>query len=445
MTPNLTPAGPSQWAIDDVVSREAKPPAPVVPPTEFDLDAVRRDFPALHQEVARGVPLVYLDSAATSLKPWPVIRAVEQYLAEYPASVHRGLHTLSERATDEFESARRRVAQFLGADDPAEVVFTRGATESINLVAQSWGRTFLGAGDEIVVSVLEHHANLVPWQMLSAERGVVLKFADVTRSGRLDLDSLERLMSPKVRLVAVTGMSNVLGTIPPMSDIVDLAHRHGALVLVDGAQSVPHRPTNVTDPPVDFLAFSAHKLFGPTGVGVLYARRELLEEMPPVMGGGGMVVRVDKSGAEWQEVPWKFEAGTPPIAEAIGVGAAVDYLSRFDRMALVAHEHRLTAHAHAVLGDLEGVHLLGPEPFEKGGIVAFNVEGVHPHDLATLLDRQGAAIRAGAHCAMPLHSHLGVPATARASFSLYNMVAEVDLLAEAVEQARRVLRGRRSR
>jgi cysteine desulfurase/selenocysteine lyase len=373
-----------------------------------------------------------------------VIRAVDEYLAEYPASVHRGLHSLSERATEEFESARRRVARFLGAEDPAEIVFTRGATESINLVAQSWGRTFLKAGDEVVLSVLEHHANLVPWQMLVRERGVVLRFADVTDSGRLDFVSFARLMSPRVRLVAVTGMSNVLGTLTPLPEIVDLAHLHGALVLVDGAQSVAHRPTDVAEPRIDFLAFSGHKLLGPTGVGVLYARRELLEAMPPVMGGGGMVVRVDRSSAEWNEVPWKFEAGTPPIAEAIGLGAAVDYLDTFDRMALVAHEHRLTAHAHLVLGNLHGVRLLGPEPYEKGGIVAFDVEDIHPHDLATLLDRQGVAIRAGAHCAMPLHDRLGVAATARASFSLYNTVAEVDRLAEAVETGRRVVRPSRS-
>jgi cysteine desulfurase/selenocysteine lyase len=438
MISNPTEAGANRWSFSASPDVRADWAERTGPPKRFDPETARGDFPALERDVRPGVPLVYLDSAATSLKPWPVIHAVADYLANYPASVHRGLHSLSERATEAFESARKRVAQFLGAEDPAEIVFTRGATESINLVAQSFGRTFLKAGDEIVLSLLEHHANIVPWQMLARERGVVLKFADVTDSGRLDFVSFARLMSPKVRLVAITGMSNVLGTVTPLSEIIDLAHLHGALVLVDGAQSVPHRPPDVIEPQIDFLAFSAHKLLGPTGLGVLYARRELLEAMPPVMGGGGMVVRVDQSRAEWNELPWKFEAGTPPIAEVIGLGAAVDYLDQFDRMALVAHEHRLTAHAHDVLGDSEGVRLFGPEPLEKGGIVAFDVEGVHPHDLATLLDQRGVAIRAGAHCAMPLHDRLGVPATARASFSLYNTLAEVDLLADAIEAARRV-------
>ncbi len=411
----------------------------------FDPEIVRRDFPALCQEVKPGVPIAYLDSAATSLKPWRVIHAVEEYLRDYPANVHRGIHTLSERATEAFESARRRVAKFIGAEDAAEVVFTRGTTESINLVAQSWGRTFLKEGDEIVLSVLEHHANLVPWQMLARERGVILRFVEMTPSGLFDFDSLVQQISPRVRLVAVTGMSNVLGTVPPLAKIVALAHHHGALVLVDGAQSVAHRPTNVTNPAVDFLVFSAHKLIGPTGVGVLYARRELLEEMPPVMGGGGMVARVDRTTAEWQEVPWKFEAGTPAIAEVIGLGAAVDYLEQFDPKTLMTHEDRLTVKAHQVLSGIPGLRLVGPEPCHKGAIVAFTVDGVHPHDLATLVDRKGVAIRAGAHCAMPLHDQLGVPATARASFSFYNTTAEVDLLADAIEEARTVIRGTRSR
>jgi cysteine desulfurase/selenocysteine lyase len=441
MTANSIGGGSSRARLDGQCTAD---PTPGGEPSRFEPESVRRDFPALHQEVRPGVPLVYLDSAATSLKPWPVIRAVEEYMVDYPASVHRGLHSLSERATEEFESARRRVAWFLGAEDPAEVVFTRGTTESINLVAQGWGRAYLKPGDEIVLSVLEHHSNLVPWQMLARERGVVLKFAEVTDSGRLDFASFARLMSPRVRLVAVTGMSNVLGTLTPLREIAELAHLRRALVLVDGAQYVPHRPVDVADLGIDFLAFSGHKLLGPTGIGVLYGRRELLEAMPPVMGGGGMVLRVDRSGAEWNEVPWKFEPGTPPIAEAIGLGAVVDYLARFDRMALMAHERRLTEHAHRVLGDLPGLRLLGPEPPDKGGLVAFTVEGVHPHDLATLLDRRGVAIRAGAHCAMPLHERLGVPATARASFSLYNTVAEVDRLAEAIETARRVFRPSRS-
>jgi cysteine desulfurase/selenocysteine lyase len=406
----------------------------------FNPGEVRRDFPCLGTQLRAGVPLVYLDSAATSLKPWPVIRAVQSYDADYPANVHRGLHTLSERATAAYESARARVARFIGAADPAQVVFTRGTTEAINLAAQSWGGTFLRPGDEVVLSVLEHHSNLVPWQMLARRIGLALRFADVTDDGRLELDSFERQLSDRTRLVAITAMSNVLGTIPPLEEVIDRAHRRGALVLLDAAQAMAHLPVDVTALGADFVAFSGHKMCGPTGVGVLYAQREHLEAMPPVIGGGSMVVRVGRDEAEWNEVPWKFEAGTPPIAQAIGLGAAVDYLSRFDRPALWAHERALTAYAHRVLTALAGVRLLGPEPGQKGGIVAFTVAGVHPHDLAQLVDRDGVAIRAGHHCAMPLHDRLGVAASARASFSLYNTAAEIDRLAEAIERAQRVFR-----
>ncbi|MGE3818864.1 MAG: SufS family cysteine desulfurase [Isosphaeraceae bacterium] len=416
-----------------------------MPDARFDPEVVRRDFPALQREVRPGIPLAYLDSAATSLKPWPVIHAVGEYLREYSANVHRGIHTLSERATEEFESARSRVASFIGARDAEEIVLTRGTTESINLVAQSWGRTFLKDGDEIVLTVLEHHSNLIPWQMLARERGLTLRFAELTPSGTLDLDSLERQMSPRVRLVAVTGMSNVLGTVTPLPEIVDLAHHRGALALVDGAQSVPHRPTDVSRLKVDFLAFSAHKMFGPTGVGALYARRELLDAMPPTMGGGGMVGQVDRAGSEWREAPWKFEAGTPPIAEAIGFGTAVEYLERLDVKVVSAHEARLIEHAHKVLGEIPGLRVFGPDPSDKGAIVSFVVEGMHPHDLASLVDRRGVAIRAGSHCASPLHEHLNVPATARASFSVYNTLGEVDLLAEAIEEALALFRKARSR
>lgn len=404
-----------------------------------DLDAVRREFPALDQEVRPGVPLVYLDSAATALKPWPVILAVQGYDAEYSASVHRGLHTLSERATEAYESARARVSRFIGAADPAEVVFTRGTTESINLVAQSWGRAFLKPGDEVVLTLLEHHANLVPWQLLAGAIGLKLKFAELTEDGRLDLDSFERQLSSRTRLVAVTAMSNVLGSVVPLEAVIERAHHRGALVLVDAAQAAPHRPLDVAALGVDFLAFSGHKLGGPTGVGALYARRELLEAMPPFLGGGSMVLSVDLHGAEWNDVPWKFEAGTPPIAQAIGLGAAVDFLDGIGRPAIQAHERALTEHAHRVLAEVGGVRLLGPGPEHKGGIVAFTVDGVHPHDLAQLLDGFGVAIRAGHHCAMPLHKRLGVAASARASFSLYNTTAEIDRLAEGVAGTKRVL------
>jgi len=406
----------------------------------FDPEMVREDFPPLSWELRPGIPLVYLDSAATSLKPWPVIRAIDEYLATYPANVHRGLHTMSERATEAFELARQKVAHFIGAADSSEVVFTHGTTESINLVAQAWGRTFLKEGDEIILSVLEHHSNIVPWQMLAQQVGAVLKFVDMTDDGRLDFDSYEEQLSDKVRLVAVTGMSNVLGSIPPVHEMVERAHRVGAVVVVDGAQSVPHLPIDVASLDADFLAFSAHKMCGPTGVGVLYGKREHLEAMPPLMGGGNMILRVDRSSSEWNDVPWKFEAGTPAIAEAIGLGAAVDYLEQFDRDALLAHERKLTWHAHRALENVSGVRVLGPAPWQKGGIVSFSVAGVHPHDLAQLLDREGVAIRAGHHCAMPLHEQMHLPASARVSFSLYNTVEEIDILVHAIEVAKRVFR-----
>lgn len=411
----------------------------------FDAKAARADFPVLGREIRPGVSLVYLDSASTALKPWSVIRAVREYDEDYPAGVHRGLHSLSERATLAYESARERVARFIGAADPACIVFTRGTTESINLVARSWGGTFLRPGDEVLLTVLEHHSNLVPWQMLAQERGLRLRFADVTDDGRLDLESFERQLSDRVRLVAITATSNVLGTAPPLDQVAARAREHGAKVLVDAAQGIVHRPIDVEAPAVDFLAFSAHKLYGPTGVGVLYARREHLEAMPPWLGGGGMVARVDREGAKWGEVPWKFEAGTPPIGQAIGLGAAIDYLGRFDRTAVSAHEERVARHAWRVLSGVEGVRLLGPDPREGGraGIFSFVVEGVHPHDLAELVDRDGVAVRAGHHCAMPLHDRLGLTASARASLALYNTAADVDRLAGAIEHARWTL-GRRA-
>jgi cysteine desulfurase/selenocysteine lyase len=411
--------------------------------TSFDIERVRADFPPLGRDVRPGVPLVYLDSAATSLKPAAVVKAVEDYLAEYPANVHRGLHALSERATEAFEDSREKIARFLGVGDSGQVVFTRGTTDAINLVAQSWGQTALQAGDEILLSELEHHANLVPWQMLARARGVVLKFVELTDDGRLELDSLEAAMTGRVRLVAVTGMSNVTGTVPPLGRIIELARSHGARVLIDAAQSLPHARMDVTRLGADFVAFSGHKLFGPTGVGVLYAGRELLESMPPVMGGGNMVVRVSRESAEWNEVPWKFEAGTPPIAEAIGLGAAVEYLGRLDPEEVAAHERSLLLHAHEVLGRVKGLRILGPrDPGQKGAIVSFTLEGVHPHDIAQLLDRHGVAIRAGHHCAMPLHTRLGIPASARASFTLYNTKREVEHLAAALESINALFRRR---
>ncbi|MFO0910514.1 MAG: SufS family cysteine desulfurase [Isosphaeraceae bacterium] len=397
--------------------------------------AAALDFPPLGQELRPGVRLAYLDSAATALKPRPVIDAVRGYMEEYPANVHRGLHELSERASEAYEQARETVAAFLGAADSSEIVFTRGTTESINLVAQSWGRANLQPGDEILVTLLEHHSNLVPWQMVARETGATVQFAAITDDGLVDEDDFHQKLSARTKLVALTGMSNVLGTIPPVKRLVDAAKAVGALVMLDGAQSVPHGFTNVRALGVDFLALSAHKLYGPTGAGALYGRRKLLKAMPPWMGGGGMILRVGVKGPEWNEIPWKFEAGTPPIAEVIGFGAAVEYFQQFDVDTLVAHERALTAEAHRQLEALPGVTILGPGVDQKGGIVGFTVDTVHPHDLAQLLDRDGVAIRAGHHCAMPLHERLGVSASARASFGLYNTMDDVAALARSVERA----------
>ena len=409
----------------------------------FDVEAVRAAFPVLGQELRPGTRLCYFDSAATSLKPLPVVQAVQEYMASYPANVHRGLHALSERATEAFEGAREKVARMLGIDDSGQIIFTRGTTESINLVAQSWGRTSIAPGDVIVLSELEHHSNLVPWQLLARERGAELRFVPLTDDARLEPDAFLAALDDRVRLVAVTGMSNVTGTVPPLEQIIPAAHAVGALVLVDAAQSLPHQGFDLGRLNADFVAFSSHKMCGPTGVGVLFGRRELLEAMPPLMAGGSMVIRVDRYHSEWNEIPWKFEAGTPPIAEAIGLGAAIDYLARFPASDLAAHEHGLLVHAHSVLGQIDGLRILGPPPGHgKGSIVSFTLDGTHPHDLAQLLDRFGIAIRAGHHCAMPLHTRLGIPASARASFYLYNTCDEIDSLAGALESIKTLLRRR---
>jgi cysteine desulfurase/selenocysteine lyase len=405
----------------------------------FDPETIRADFPPLSREVRPGVPLTYLDSAATALKPRVVLDALAAYNGEYPANVHRGLHALSERATEAFEGAREGVARFLNAPESEEVVFTRGTTESINLVALAWGRANLKPGDEILLSAQEHHSNLVPWQLAAKATGATLVFADVRDDGTLDVDSARRLLkSGRVKMLPVTGMSNVTGAIPPVAELARLAHEHGSLILVDAAQSLPHGPADVRALDVDFLAFSGHKLCGPTGVGVLWGKRPLLEAMPPLFGGGSMVLRVGLTDADWNDVPWKFEAGTPPIAEAIALGAALDYLAPLDWPAIRRHERALAERAHARLRELPGIRIVGPEPARKGGIVSFTSEGVHPHDLAQLADREGVAIRAGHHCAMPLHERLGLTATARASFLLYNTPEDADRLAHAIASAQRL-------
>lgn len=404
---------------------------------DFPLDilTIRHQFPVLQQELRPGVPLVYLDSAATSLKPRAVIDAVDAYNREYPANVHRGLHALSERATEAFESTRGVVAHFLGDCDTSSIVFTRGTTESINLVAHSWGRQNLKPGDEILLTPLEHHSNLVPWQLAAEATGAKLVFTEMTEDGRVPLEFIEARLSDRTRMVAVTAMSNVLGTVLPVAEITRLAHARGALVLVDGAQSVPHAPTNVIEADVDFLAFSGHKVYGPTGVGVLYGKRELLEAMPPLFGGGSMVLRVEEQQSSWTDIPWKFEAGTPPIAEVIGLGAAIHFVLRTGLEKVIAHEHALTRYAHERLANVPGLTILGPSPEHKGAILGLAVDKVHPHDLSQFVDRYGVAIRAGHHCAMPLHKRLGLRASSRASLALYNTIDDVDRLAEAITAA----------
>ncbi|MDD2696373.1 MAG: cysteine desulfurase, partial [Anaerolineales bacterium] len=367
-----------------------------------------------------------------SQKPLAVIQAMQEYYLRSNANIHRGIHVLAEEATAEYEAARQAVANFIGAGPPRQVIFTRNTTEAINLVAHSWGRVNLKAGDLIVLTEMEHHSNLVPWQMLAEERQVRLEFVPVTESGVLDMETYTRLLELQPKLVAFTHMSNVLGTINPARRMAQLAHQAGAVVLVDGAQSVPHFGVDVTQMEVDFLAFSAHKMCGPTGIGVLYGRKELLEAMPPFLGGGDMIRKVHLRSFAPNDLPHKFEAGTPAIAEAIGFKAAVDYLSRVGMDNVAAHEQEVIAYALERLEEIPGVRVTGPEASQRGGVAAFTLEGVHPHDIAQILDSRGVAIRAGHHCAMPLHEKLALPATARASFYLYNTLEEVDRLVEAI-------------
>ncbi len=403
----------------------------------LDVWAVRRDFPVLDQQV-NGHPLVYLDNAATSQKPLCVIEALDEYYRRYNANVHRGIHKLSEEATAAYEEARQKVARFLNAHSPKEIIFTRNTTEAINLVAYSWGRANIREGDEIVLTEMEHHSNLVPWQLLAQEKGARLRFIPVTDEGLLDLDALDELLTERTKLVSVVHMSNVLGTINPVTEITRRAHEIGALVLLDGAQSVPHLQVDVQKLDCDFLAFSGHKMCGPTGIGVLYGKRELLEAMPPFLGGGDMIKEVHLEWSTWNSLPWKFEAGTPSIAQGIGLGHAVDYLSNIGMEAIHAHEREIVAYALGRLSEIDGLTIYGPPAEQRGGVVAFNLQGVHPHDVAAILDSHGVAIRAGHHCAQPLMRRLGVVATARASFYLYNTCEEVDVLLHAIEKVKEV-------
>jgi len=402
--------------------------------TRLDPVALQADFPILAREV-HGRTLAYLDNAASAQKPRAVIEALDEFYRAHYANIHRGVHTLSEEATAAYEGARDKVAAFVNAPDRRGVIFTRNATEAINLVAYTWGRANVGPGDRIVVTEMEHHSNLVPWQLLAREVGAELAYVSVTDEGRLDLESLHCLLQGQVKLAAFTHVSNVLGTVNPVREITARVHAAGARVLVDAAQSVPHMPTDIEALDCDFLAFSGHKMCGPTGIGVLYGRPELLEEMPPFLTGGGMIRRVGRAEASWDDLPWKFEAGTPAIAEAVGLSAAVDYLSGVGMEAVWAHEQELAAYALERLAETPGVRMIGPPAEERSGVVAFTVESIHPHDLAQALDGEGIAIRAGFHCAQPLHERLGLAATARASFYLYDTREEVDRLVEGIQKA----------
>ncbi len=405
-------------------------------PATLDVEAVRADFPVLKRQVRPGVPLVYLDSAATSQKPRLVIEVMTRFYEHYNANIHRGIHTLAGEATEAYEGARARIARFIGAGSEREIVFTRNATEALNLVAYSWGRSNLQPGDLVLLTEMEHHSNLVPWQMLARERDLRLEFVPVTDEGRLDLEAYARLLTHEPRLVGFTQMSNMLGTINPVAEMTAMAHEVGAVVLVDGAQSVPHMPVDVSALSVDFLAFSGHKMCGPTGIGVLYARLELLEAMPPFLGGGDMIKRVHLHEFSVNEVPYKFEAGTPAIAEGIGLGAAVDYLQAVGMEAIHRHEQELAAYALERLGEIPGLRIYGPPAAERGGVVSFTLQGSHPHDVAQILDRYGIAVRAGHHCAMPVHEKYGIAATTRASFYLYNTRQEIDRLVDGLYQVK---------
>jgi cysteine desulfurase/selenocysteine lyase len=400
--------------------------------TTLDVEQIKLDFPILKREIHPGVPLVYLDSTATTQKPKQVIRAMNKYYETSNANVHRGVHTLAEEATGAYEAARQRVAGFIHAPSTREIIFTRNTTESINLVAQTWGRTNLKEDDLVILTEMEHHSNLVPWQMLAAEKGIRLEFIPITNDGLLDLVVYRKLLELSPRLVSFTHMSNVLGTINPAKEIVQLAHHAGAITIIDGAQSVPHFPVDVQDLDVDFLAFSAHKICGPTGIGVLFGKANLLNEMPPFLGGGEMIKRVLLRSFVPNELPHKFEAGTPAIAESIGLHAALDYVTSIGMDKIAAHEKEIISYALERLDEVLGVRVIGPKAIYKGGIAAFTFDGIHPHDVAQILDQSGIAVRAGHHCAMPLHEKYNIPATTRASFYLYNSMDEVDRLIEGL-------------
>mgnify|MGYP001820585737 CR=1 FL=1 len=406
----------------------------------LDVEKIRADFPILQREIYPGVPLVFLDSAASSQRPAQVVEAMDDYYARYHANVHRGIYRLSEEATAAYENARERIAAFINAPGSSQVIYVRNTTEGFNLVAYSWARHNLQPGDEILLTEMEHHANIVPWQMLAGERDIVLRYVPVLDDGTLVLAQLPQLLTEKTKLFSFTAVSNVLGTVNPVRELVDAAHAVGALAMVDAAQAVPHMAVDVQAWDCDFTAFSGHKMCGPTGIGILYGKRKHLEAMPPFMGGGDMILRVRLDGSTFNELPWKFEAGTPSIAEAIGLGAAVDYLDAIGMDEIHAYEQYVTGYALESLSEVPGLRVLGPSASQKGGVASFTMAGSHPHDIAEILDKRGIAVRAGHHCAMPLHHLFGVPATTRASFYLYTTTAEVDKLVEGLHHVRKVFR-----
>jgi len=404
-----------------------------------ELDSVKEQFPTLWRKTNSGADLVYLDSAATSQKPDCVLQAMDRYYRHSNANIHRGIHTLAEEATAAYEDARQGIASFIGAASYKEVVFTRNTTESINLVAYSWGRKNLKAGDVVILTEMEHHANLVPWQMLAEERGIRLEFIPVMDDGLLDLACYEKLLALEPKLVSFIHMSNVLGTINPAKEMIRKAKAVGAITLLDGAQSLPHFAVNVQELDVDFFAFSGHKMCGPTGIGVLFGREALLRDMPPFLGGGDMIRKVHLRSFTTNELPYKFEAGTSAIAEAIGLGAAVDFLNKLGMENVAAHERELTQYAMRAAEEFPWLHLLGPAAELRGGVFSFTVDGVHPHDVAQFLDWDGVAVRAGHHCAMPLHERFQIPATSRASFYVYNNYSDVDALMASLQKVKEKL------
>ncbi|MCI0414569.1 cysteine desulfurase [bacterium] len=408
-----------------------------ITPEEFDVEKIRIDFPALHQKIY-DKPLVYLDNAATTQKPLSVINVIQTYYVCSNANVHRGIHFLSERATRTYEYARSKVQRFLNAQESFEIIFVRGTTEAINLVAQSYGRTFLKAGDEIIISAIEHHSNIVPWQLVAEQTGARIRVIPVTDSGELILEEYENLLSEKTKIVAVGHVSNALGTVNPIKQIIRMAHDFGAVTLVDGAQSMPHMKVDVQDLDCDFYAFSGHKIYGPTGIGILYGKQALLDRMPPYQGGGEMIREVSFDRTTYADLPHKFEAGTPHIAGSVALGAAIDYITHLGLGNIAAYEHELLHKATEKVRSIPGLRLIGTAK-EKSAILSFVMEGVHPHDIGTILDREGIAVRVGHHCAQPAMKRFGLPATARASFSFYNTEHEIDRLTAGLRKVKEVL------